>query len=72
MFSKFATKIWKSPDVSEEMQPINNAASTTRRPRPSPYPARLVPTDNDPLANNGKRRYTVRTIHRWLSAMPDL
>jgi len=70
MFSKFATKIWKTPeDVSEEMQPISNAASTTRRPRPSPY-TRITTTDNDPLGNNGKRRYTVRIGHR-LSALPN-
>ena len=71
MFSKFTTRIWKAPDVSQEMQPINDAASTTCRPRRSPYPTCLVPTDNDPLGNIGKRWYTVRIIH-WLSTMPNL
>ena len=47
MFSKFTTKIWKAPDVSQEMQPINNTASITCQPCPSPYPTCLVPTDND-------------------------
>ena len=71
MFSKFTTRIWKAPDVSQGLQPINNAASTTCWPHLSPYPICLVPTDNNPLENIGKRWYTVR-ITLWLSAMPNL
>jgi hypothetical protein len=55
MFPRFT--IWKTRDDNDQAQPVSIAISTTkssRRARASPYPMRLVPTDDHPLEDSRK------------------